>query len=154
MSRLYSWLGVVISTLCALVLAKLFAGTELKLQGPVLFTIALVILSSHFGAEISVAGSLLAAGVFAFVLYSPENSLQVAKDSERSTLGWMVLVSISLSYLLYPTRSRRPIAGESSNLPTRGEDREIGSAPAIGSAQEIGNGPEIGSSRTGGTSAG
>ena len=153
MSRLYSWLGVVISTLCALVLAKLFAGTELKLQGPVLFTIALVILSSHFGAEISVAGSLLAAGVFAFVLYSPENSLQVAKDSERSTLGWMVLVSISLSYLLYPTRSR-PTAGESSNVPTRGEDREIGNAPGIGSAHEIGNGPEIGGSRTGGTSAG
>ena len=137
MSRLYSCLGIVISTLCALVLAKLFAGVEWKMGGPLLFAIALVILSSHFGAEISVAGSLLAVAVFAFLLYSPEHSIQVANQYERSTLGWMVLVSISLSYLLYPTRNRRQIVDTSSEVPPHSN------GPTIGSAQVISNGHEI-----------
>jgi K+-sensing histidine kinase KdpD len=87
------------------VLAKLFAGTEWKMDGPLLFAVVLVILASHFGAVISVAGSLLAAAVFAFLLYSPEHSLRVVNDADRSTLAWMVLISVSLSYLLYPTRN-------------------------------------------------
>jgi uncharacterized protein DUF4118 len=102
-SALSSCLGVLISTVCAVVLAKLFAGTSWKMEAPLLFAVALVILASRFGAVISVAGSLLAAAIFAYMLYSPEHSLTVASDSERSTLAWMVLVSISISYLLYPT---------------------------------------------------
>jgi K+-sensing histidine kinase KdpD len=87
------------------VLAKLFAGTEWKMEAPLLFAVALVVLASHFGAIISVAGSLLAAAVFAYLLYSPHYSLAVTNDTERSTLAWMVLVSVALSYLLYPTRN-------------------------------------------------
>jgi K+-sensing histidine kinase KdpD len=107
MSTLYTCLGVAISTLCAVVLAKLYTGTEWKIEAPLLFAVTLVILASHFGAAISVAGSLLAALVFAFLLYTPENSIRVASDTERSTLAWMILISISLSYLLYPTRSSK-----------------------------------------------
>jgi K+-sensing histidine kinase KdpD len=106
-SALHACLGVLISTFCAVVLAKLFAGTEWKMEAPLLFAVALVILASHFGAIISVASSLLAAAVFAFMLYSPQHSWAVTNDTERATLAWMVLISVSLSYLLYPSRNGR-----------------------------------------------
>jgi K+-sensing histidine kinase KdpD len=132
MSTLYSCLGVAISTFCAVVLAKLFSGTESRIDAPILFAIALVILSSHFGAIISVAGSLLAAVVFAFLLYSPENSMRVAADSDRSTLAWMILVSVSLSYLLYPNRN---VGG------TNGPDEK---------SREVEQSHEVGNGRSGG----
>ena len=109
-STLFYCLGVLISTLCAIVLAKLYNGTEWKIEGPLLFAITLVILASHFGAMISVAGALLGAAMFAFFLYNPENSFRVSSETDRSTLAWMILISVSLSYLLYPTRSVRAVA--------------------------------------------
>ena len=33
------------------------------------------------------------------------HSLHVENDAERATLAWMILLSISASYLLFPSRS-------------------------------------------------
>ena len=126
-STLSTCLGVAISTLYAFLLANLYTGTEWKTEAPVLFAITLIILASYFGAAISVAGSLLAVVVFAFLLYNPANSLQVASEADRSTLAWMSLISISLSYLLYPTRRSR-----NGGNGGKGSSQE--------SSQEIGNG--------------
>ena len=128
MSTLQTFLGVVISTLCAIVLAKLYTGTEWRIEAPLLFAVALVILASHFGAAISVASSLLAALVFAFFLFNPENSIRVVRETDRATLAWMILISVSLSYLLYPTRPGRNHGdgGERGNQNNGGNGRNPG----------------------------
>ena len=145
-STIFSCIGVVISTLSSIVLAKLYTGTEWKIEGPLLFAIALVILASHFGAIISVPGSLIGAAMFAFFLYNPQNSFRINSDSERSTLAWMILTSVALSYLLYPTRKvRRRFevhdnggAPENSSSARSSEGQEAAKAPAISKRGEIG----------------
>jgi K+-sensing histidine kinase KdpD len=102
---LQSCFGIVLSALFAIVLAKLFSRTHWKLGAPFLFAAVLVLLAGRFGAIISVAGSLLAAMIFALLLFPPLYSLRVEDDAERATLAWMILLSISASYLLFPSRS-------------------------------------------------
>jgi len=102
---LQSCLGIVLSALCAFVFAMLFSRTQWKLAAPFLFAAVLVLLAGRFGAVISVAGSMLAAIIFALHLFAPLHSLRVANDAERATLAWMILLSISASYLLFPSRS-------------------------------------------------
>jgi K+-sensing histidine kinase KdpD len=102
---LQSCLGIVVSALCAIAFAKLFARTQWKLAAPFLFAAVLVLLARRFGAIISVAGSLLAAFIFALLLFPPLHSVRVEDDAARATLGWMILLSISASYLLFPSRT-------------------------------------------------
>ena len=131
-STIFYCLGVLISTFCSIVLAKLYNGTEWKIVGPLLFAVALVILSSHFGAIISLAGAVLGAAMFAFFLYNPENSFRVNSETDRSTLAWMMLISVSLSYLLYPTRKVHAIPAEREH-----NDRSNSIAPRSGGSHEI-----------------
>ena len=102
---LQSCLGILVSVLCAIAFAKLFSRTHWKLAAPFLFAVVLVLLAGRFGAAISVAGSLLAAGIFALHLFTPLHSFRVENDAERATLAWMILLSVSASYLLFPSRS-------------------------------------------------
>jgi K+-sensing histidine kinase KdpD len=102
---LQSCLGVVVSALCAVAVAKVFAGTQWKIAAPFVFAAVLVLLARRFGPAISVAGSMLAAMIFALRLFPPLYSLHVENETERASLGWMILLSVSLSYLLYPSRS-------------------------------------------------
>jgi K+-sensing histidine kinase KdpD len=96
--------GVAISSLCAVAFVALFAHSRWQLAVPYLFAALLVILSSRFGAESSIGGSLLGAAIFALYLFHPLHSLRVESDGERASLAWMILLSIALSYLLYPSR--------------------------------------------------
>lgn len=99
-------LGLAVSVLCAVVIAMMFTRTHWKHAAPVLFAVVLVLLASRFGAPITVAGSLLGTAIFVLLLFSaPPHSLHLENESERDPLAWMILVSVSLSYLLYPTRS-------------------------------------------------
>lgn len=107
LSTLQSTIGIAISALCAIGMALIFSRTHWKLAAPFLFATVLVFLSSRFGAMVSVVGSLLAAMIFATFLFSPLHSFHVANASERATLAWMILLSISASYLLFPTRTDR-----------------------------------------------
>jgi len=102
---LHSTLGIAISALCAVTLALVFARTEWKFVAPFLFAAILVLLASRFGPIISVVGSVLASIIFPLLLFSPLHSLRVANDTERATLAWMILLSVSASYLLFPSRS-------------------------------------------------
>src|SRR6202166_4157955 len=96
--------GITISTVCAFALAKAFTSSHWKLAAPVLLAVVLVLLASRFGAVISVTGSLIAAAIFSWMLFLPMHSLHVDDEMERDSLHWMILFSVSLSYLLYPTR--------------------------------------------------
>lgn len=105
---LQSTLGIAVSALCAIAVALVFARSPWKLVAPFLFAAVLVLLASRFGALVSVVGSLLAALIFAYLLFAPMHSLQVENEGERASLAWMILLSISASYLLFPSRSDRP----------------------------------------------
>ncbi len=104
---LQSTLGVAVSAVCAIAVALVFSRTPWKLAAPFLFAALLVLLASRFGALVSVVGSLLAALIFAEMLFAPLHSLQVENDTERATLAWMILLSVSASYLLFPSRTDR-----------------------------------------------
>jgi K+-sensing histidine kinase KdpD len=111
---LQSCLGIIFSSLFAVVLAKVFVRTQWKLVAPFLFAVVLVMLASRFGAMISVAGSLCGAAIFAYLMYAPLYSIHVDSESERDSLAWMILLSISLSYLLYPPRNPTETDSESA----------------------------------------
>jgi K+-sensing histidine kinase KdpD len=104
---LQSTVGIAVSALCAIALALIFSKTPWKMAAPFLFVAVLVMLSSRFGAMVSVVGSILAAMIFAFLLFAPVRSLHVENETERATLAWMILLSVSVSYLLFPSRTDR-----------------------------------------------
>lgn len=104
---LRSTVGIVASVLCATAVALVFSETRWKMAVPFLFAALLVLLSSRFGPVVSVVGSLLAVVIFAFLLFSPIHSLRVENEKERATLAWMILLSVSASYLLFPSRIDR-----------------------------------------------
>jgi K+-sensing histidine kinase KdpD len=104
---LQSTLGIAVSALCAIAVALIFSKTHWKMAAPFLFAAVLVLLASRFGAMVSVVGSLLASLIFAFLLFSPMHSLHVENETERATLAWMILLSVSASYLLFPSRTDR-----------------------------------------------
>jgi len=102
---LQSTLGIAVSALCAIVLALVFSRTQWKLLAPFLFAAVLVLLASRFGAVVSIVGSLVAALIFAYLLFAPVHSLQIENEAERASLAWMILLSVSASYLLFPSRT-------------------------------------------------
>lgn len=102
---LQSTFGIAVSALCAIAVALIFSKTQWKLAVPFLFAALLVLLSSRFGAMVSVVGSMLAAIIFTLLLFSPVHSLHVESETERGTLAWMILLSVSASYLLFPSRN-------------------------------------------------
>jgi K+-sensing histidine kinase KdpD len=102
---LQSTLGIAVSVLCAVAVSLAFSRSHWKLAAPFLFTAVLVLLAGRFGAMVSVVGSLLAAMIFSFYLFSPAHSFHVENEAERATLAWMILLSVSASYLLFPSRS-------------------------------------------------
>jgi K+-sensing histidine kinase KdpD len=102
---LQSTLGIAVSALCAIAVALIFSRTHWKMAAPFLFAAVLVLLAGRFGAMVSVVGSLLGALIFATLLFSPIHSLHVENESERATLAWMILLSVSASYLLFPSRT-------------------------------------------------
>ncbi len=104
---LQSTLGIAVSAICAIAVALVFSRTHWKMAAPFLFAAVLVLIASRFGALVSVIGSLLATLIFAQFLFSPVHSLRVEDDAERATLAWMILLSISASYLLFPSRTNR-----------------------------------------------
>lgn len=104
---LQSTLGIAVSALCAIAVALVFSKTQCKLAAPFLFAAVLVLLAGRFGALVSVGGSVLGALIFAELLFAPLHSLRVENEAERATLAWMILLSVSASYLLFPSRSDR-----------------------------------------------
>jgi K+-sensing histidine kinase KdpD len=99
---LQSCLGIVSSVVCAVVIAAVCARFHWKLGAPVIFAIVLVLLASRFGAPISVPGSIFGAMIFAWFVFPPLHTLRIENPSDRDDLAWMILVSVALSYLLYP----------------------------------------------------
>jgi K+-sensing histidine kinase KdpD len=72
---------------------------------PLIFMAVLLVTAAIFGARAGILGTVLAALVFAGFLFGPLGSIQVANDSARANLGWMLLIGIGFSFLFAPPSS-------------------------------------------------
>lgn len=95
-------IGTLLSAIFASVLTLLFHRSTLRGFLPLAFVVVLVLLSRKFGVSVSLTGSLTAAIIFAAFLFPPLGSTRVESEQARSSLGWMVLCAVAVSYLLYP----------------------------------------------------
>ncbi len=94
--------GLAVCAGSAAVAAKLFVHTSFARLEPILFLGVLVVLAGFYGTAVGVLGSLLSAVIFAYLLYAPLHSTQVSDAGARSSLAWLVVGGIALSYLLAP----------------------------------------------------
>lgn len=97
-------LGTVLSAILAFLASILFARSSLRGLLPLAFVAVVLVLAKRFGVTVSLTGSIAAAIVFALTLFTPVRSIRIADANARASLGWMILGSVALSYLLYPSR--------------------------------------------------
>jgi K+-sensing histidine kinase KdpD len=98
-------LGGLLCALAAVGFSAAAGGHEWKNVVPLIFTAVLLITAAVFGARAGILGTVLAALVFAGFLFGPVGSIQVANDSARANLGWMLLIGIGFSFLFAPPSS-------------------------------------------------
>jgi K+-sensing histidine kinase KdpD len=94
--------------ICALAAVGLSAAANdhaWKNLAPLVFTVVLLVIAAVFGARAGVLGTVLAALIFAGFLFGPVGSIQIANDSARANLGWMLLIGIGFSFLFAPPTS-------------------------------------------------
>jgi K+-sensing histidine kinase KdpD len=91
--------GVSVAGISALLLARMFIGHPTGIFLPLWFVAVLVGLGLRYGIGVAVAGSFIAAMIFAHVLFDPKGSWHVTDAVARRNLAWMVLGSVALSYL-------------------------------------------------------
>jgi len=94
--------GILLSIIAALVTARAFCHSPLRVVVPLGFVAVLIALASRFGSLVSVVGAVLSVMVFAYFLFPPLFSLRVEDPAARENLSWMVLSATALSYLLFP----------------------------------------------------
>jgi K+-sensing histidine kinase KdpD len=98
-------LGGLLCALAAVGFSAAAGGHAWKNEVPLIFTAVLLITAAVFGARAGILGTVLAALVFAGFLFGPVGSIQVANDSARANLGWMLLIGIGFSFLFAPPSS-------------------------------------------------
>jgi hypothetical protein len=74
-------------------------------MAPLIFTAVLLVIAALFGARAGILGTVLAAMVFAALLFGSVGSIHVADESARANLGWMLLIGIGFSFLFAPPAS-------------------------------------------------
>ncbi|HEY6307578.1 MAG TPA: DUF4118 domain-containing protein [Candidatus Angelobacter sp.] len=110
LGRIDSLIGGVICVTAALGASALAADHSWRVWVPLAFSAVPLLTAWFFGARAGILGTLLAAAVFAFLLFSPVRSIRVANEVARANLGWMLLIGITFSLLFAPATSgfRRP----------------------------------------------
>lgn len=102
-------IGTLLSAALAVLVSMLFARSTWRGVLPLAFVAVLILLSRRFGVAVSVTGSITAAIIFSLMLFTPLGSAAVESEAARTNLGWMVLGSVAISYLLYPgAREEKP----------------------------------------------
>ena len=96
--------GTGLSALVAVGASLFFARSSWRGLLPLMFVGVLVLLAGRFGVTVSLTGSIMAALIFSIMLFEPIGSTKIESDSARSILGWMIVGSVALSYLLYPSQ--------------------------------------------------
>lgn len=99
-------MGSLVCALAAVALSAAANGHTWKNIVPLIFTAVLLIIAALFGSRAGIIGTVLAAMIFASFLFSPMGNIQVADQSARGNLGWMMLIGIGFSFLFAPPTSR------------------------------------------------
>jgi K+-sensing histidine kinase KdpD len=100
-------IGGLLCSIAAIAASAISNGHTWKSVVPLIFSVVLLLNARLFGARAGLLGTVLAALVFASFLFSPVGSIQVANDSARANLGWMLLIGIGFSFLFAPPTSSR-----------------------------------------------
>jgi K+-sensing histidine kinase KdpD len=103
--RIDSLIGGAVCVTAALAASALAADHSWRVWVPLAFSAVPLLIAWFFGARAGILGTLLAAGVFAFFLFSPVRSIRVADQAARANLGWMMLIGIAFSLLFAPATS-------------------------------------------------
>jgi K+-sensing histidine kinase KdpD len=98
-------IGGALCAIAAVVASIVASGHSWKTLVPLAFTFVLLLNARLFGTRAGLVGTVLAALVFASWLFSPTGSIQVASDSARANLGWMLLIGVGFSFLFAPPTS-------------------------------------------------
>lgn len=98
-------IGGLVCALAALALSAAANGHTWKNMAPLIFTAVLLVIAGLFGSRAGIIGTVVAAMIFASFLFSPLGNMQVADQSARSNLGWMMLIGIGFSFLFAPPSS-------------------------------------------------
>ncbi len=94
--------GSVFCAGAAMATSALAAGHPWQVWVPLGFSAVPLVIALLCGVRAGILGTLLAAGVFAFFLFSPVGSIHVASRAARANLGWMMLIGITSSLLFAP----------------------------------------------------
>ncbi len=101
LDRLGKALALLVCALSAWAIS-LIHWRSLRLFVPFAFLVLVLALGAVYGRTVGILGSIVAALVFARYLYEPIGSLHIDQHDARSSLAWMLLAGISLSFLLLP----------------------------------------------------
>lgn len=104
--RLWSALAVLLCAIAAWAVS-LIQWRSWRVFVPFAFLLFVLALGFVYGRMVGILGSIIAALVFAHSLYEPIGSLRVEQQTARSSLAWMLLAGVSLSYLLLPSSTHR-----------------------------------------------
>ena len=97
-------IGTLLCASVALVLALVFNNTRFEALLPLVSLGVVIVVAARFGVATGIFGSLVSALLFAYFVYAPQHSLSVTSADERSSLSWLLLGGISLSFLFTPRR--------------------------------------------------
>ena len=106
-SSVTTLIGVLLCAGSATVMSFVFQGHNPRLLLPVAFLGIVLLVSVRCGVLAGVLGSAIGALIFATLLYAPLGSPIIENKAARSTLGWIVLGGLSISYLLGSTSGGR-----------------------------------------------
>jgi K+-sensing histidine kinase KdpD len=95
--------GALLSALAAAGASIVANGHTWEVSVPLAFVAILLVISLIFGARAGILGTLLAALIFATLLFKPFGKIQVADEVARANLAWMLLLGISFSFLFAPS---------------------------------------------------
>jgi K+-sensing histidine kinase KdpD len=98
-------IGTLLCASVALILALLFHQTRLEVTLPLVCLAVVVSVAARFGVATGVLGSIVSAMLLAYFVYSPQYSLRIVSHDARTSLSWLLLGGISLSFLFTPRRS-------------------------------------------------
>ncbi|HSK44041.1 MAG TPA: hypothetical protein VLA83_09170, partial [Candidatus Binatia bacterium] len=79
-------IGGLVCALAALVTTAAANGHTWKNLAPLIFTVVLLIIAGLFGARAGIIGTVLAAMIFASLLFNPMGNIQVADEAARGNL--------------------------------------------------------------------
>ncbi|HEV7522651.1 MAG TPA: hypothetical protein VGP89_16220 [Candidatus Angelobacter sp.] len=98
-------IGGLVCALAAVGFSAAANGHVWKNMVPLVFTAVLLLTAAMLGSRAGILGTVLAALIFASFLFGPSGSIQVANESARANLGWMMLIGIGFSFLFAPPSS-------------------------------------------------